>query len=99
VIPTRDYQETALDNINAAEERGLQRPLVVHPTDAGKTVTFSHLIARRQGRSVVLVHRDELGGQTAAKMSMIAPDLSVGMVKAERNECAADVVIASVQTV
>lgn len=99
MIPTRDYQETALSNINAAEERGLQRPLVVHPTGAGKTVTFSHLIARRQGRSVVLVHRDELGGQTAAKMSMIAPDLSVGMVKAERNECAADVVIASVQTV
>jgi superfamily II DNA or RNA helicase len=99
VIPTRDYQETALDNINAAEERGLQRPLVVHPTGSGKTVTFSHLIARRPGRAVVLVHRDELGGQTAAKMSMIAPHLSVGMVKAERNECAADVVIASVQTV
>lgn len=99
MIPTRDYQETALQSIEDAAARGLQRPLVVHPTGAGKTVTFAHLIARRQGRSVVLVHRDELGGQTASKMSMIAPHLSVGMVKASANECTADVVIASVQTV
>jgi superfamily II DNA or RNA helicase len=99
VIPTRDYQETALQNIEDATARGLQRQLVAHPTGAGKTVTFAHLIARRPGRSVVLVHRDELGEQTADKMFMIAPHLSVGMVKAAQNECAADVVIASVQTV
>ena len=58
----RRYQERALDAIDAAEREGVRRPLVVHPTGTGKTVTFSHAIKRRadRGRSLVMVHRDEL---------------------------------------
>lgn len=65
------------------------------------TVTFSHLIAQRAalGRSLVLVHRDELAQQTLAKIKMVAPELSTGIVKAELNEVDRDVVVASVQTV
>jgi superfamily II DNA or RNA helicase len=72
--------------------------LVSHPTGAGKTVTFAHLLASRKGRHLVLVHRDELVNQTVNKLAIIAPELSVGVVKADRNEADADVVVASVQT-
>src|SRR5262245_17555310 len=102
MLSPRQYQLDALTAIEDAEGRGVRRPLVVHPTGTGKTVTFSHLIARRalagHHRALVLVHRDELANQTVDKISLVAPDLRTGIVKAERDEHDADVVVASVQT-
>jgi superfamily II DNA or RNA helicase len=99
-LSLRPYQEKALAAIDAAEREGVRRPLVVHPTGTGKTVTFSHAIKRRatRGRALVMVHRDELANQTREKISIVAPELSTGIVKAQRNEVDANVVIASVQT-
>lgn len=101
MLEARDYQEKALDAIEAAEREGVRRPLVVHPTGTGKTVTFSHAINRRQdrGRSLILVHREELASQARDKLAMIAPELETGIVKAELDEVNADVVIASVPTI
>lgn len=101
MLDPRDYQEDAIGAIDQAEQAGVRRPLVVHPTGTGKTVTFSHLLARRaaRGRGLVLVHRDELVNQSLDKLAMIAPELSVGVVKAERNEVGSEVVVASVDTV
>lgn len=101
MLGLRPYQARAIEAINEADRQGVKRPLVVHPTGTGKTVTFSHLIAQRAGigRSVVLVHRDELANQTVDKISLVAPELTVGVVKAERNEVDRDVVVASVQTI
>lgn len=101
MLEARDYQEKALDAIEGAEREGVRRPLVVHPTGTGKTVTFSHAIARRRdrGRSLVLVHREELASQARDKLAMIAPELRTGIVKAELDEVDADVVIASVPTI
>ena len=70
-------------------------------TGLGKTVIFSELIRRRLEagqRSLVLVHREELALQARAKIHSIAPRASVGIVKAERDEWDADVVVASVPT-
>lgn len=99
-LPLRPYQEKALAAIEAAEREGVRRPLVVHPTGTGKTVTFSHAIKRRadRGRALVMVHREELAAQTRDKLAMIAPELDTGIVKADQNDIRADVVIASVQT-
>ena len=105
-LPLRDYQRDALDAVRSAWDRGVQRPAVVAPTGAGKTVMFAHLISnrlgwedgRKQGRALVLVHRDELADQAMDKIRQVSPDLVVGKVKAEVNELAADVVVASVQT-
>jgi superfamily II DNA or RNA helicase len=105
-LPLRDYQRDALDAVRAAWSRGIQRPAVVAPTGAGKTVMFSHLIAdrlgwedgRQQGRALVLVHRDELADQAMDKISQVSPGLRVGKVKADDDEIHADVVVASVQT-
>jgi superfamily II DNA or RNA helicase len=102
----RDYQRDALDAVRAAWSRGVQRPAVVAPTGAGKTVMFSHMISDRlgwedgrpQGRALVLVHRDELADQAIEKIKAVSPGLRVGKVKAGDNDVNADVVVASVQT-
>ncbi len=103
-LPLREYQRTAIDKIHDAWSAGMQRPAVVLPTGAGKTVIFSHLAreileaGRDSGHVLILVHREELATQTVAKLHAIAPHLSVGVVKAERDEIEADVIVASVQT-
>lgn len=100
LLNLRDYQREALEALHKSEAGGLRRGLVAHPTGTGKTVTFSHLIAMRsQHRSIVLAHRDELVRQTVDKITAIAPELKVGVVKAEKNDVGAPVVVASVQTV
>lgn len=101
MLGLRSYQAEAIEAITTADRAGTRRPLVVHPTGTGKTVTFSHLIGQRApiGRALVLVHRDELAQQTVNKIGLVAPELSTGVVKAERNEVDRDVVVASVQTI
>jgi superfamily II DNA or RNA helicase len=100
MLGLRPYQRRALDAIEGAEREGVRRPLLVYPTGTGKTVIFSHALKERaeRGRGLVLVHREELAEQTRDKLAMVAPELSTGIVKAERNELDADVVVASVQT-
>lgn len=106
----RDYQRAAIDAVFKAWADGMRRPAIVLPTGAGKTVVFAHLIKEFREthadgsydawgtRVMVLVHRDELADQAMAKIRAIAPELSVGKVKAEQNEITADVMVCSVQT-
>jgi len=89
------------------------RLAIVLPTGAGKTITFAER-ARRfldQGppdqhtpppwgkRVLILVHTDELASQAYAKVKLVVGDAwTVGIVKAERDETGADIIIGSVQT-
>lgn len=99
-IELRPYQRDALTAVEAACLRGVRRQVVSLPTGAGKTVIFAHLILERQTRTLILVHRDELIRQTLDKLAMVAQStaLDIGVIKAERDEHAGDVVVASVQT-
>jgi ATP-dependent helicase IRC3 len=97
-IALRGYQREALTAIEEAAARGVRRQLVVLPTGTGKTVVFAEWIRRRGGRALILVHRDELVRQAVEKLAVIAPRTRVGVVKAERDEHGADVIVASVQT-
>ena len=103
-LKPRPYQLEAIEAVEYAWQRDHQRPAVVLPTGAGKTVTFAHLVSRYvkgesgSGRVVVLVHRDELAKQAREKLLAVIPDLEVGIVKAEQNDTDAPVVVASVQT-
>jgi ATP-dependent helicase IRC3 len=103
-LKLRPYQEDCIRAVLLSWGRSIRRPAVVLPTGSGKTVIFSHLVERFRQRGdgkrvVILVHRDELADQAINKIRQIAPDLSVGKVKAEYNEVEADVVVCSVQTV
>lgn len=96
----RPYQQQALVAIAKADARGVRRQVVSLPTGSGKTIIFAQLIHGRQERTMILVHRDELIHQTLEKLAMVArgSTLKLGVLKAERDEHAGDVVVASVQT-
>lgn len=102
LLRLRPYQREAIDAVWHAWEEGVQRPAIVLATGLGKTVVFSHLVSeyieKTGNRAVILVHRDELADQALAKLRDVAPHLLAGKVKAKDNEVAADVVVASVQT-
>jgi ATP-dependent helicase IRC3 len=93
----RDYQHEALAAIDGAWASGLRRLLLALPTGTGKTVIFAECIRRNAGRSLVLVHTDELVRQALDKLAL-AGVTNVGVVKAERNEHDRPVLVASVQT-
>jgi superfamily II DNA or RNA helicase len=99
-IELRPYQCEALTAIEAAVLRGVKRQVVSLPTGSGKTVIFAHLIVQMHTRTLILVHRDELIRQTLDKLKMVAQGtaLDIGIIKAERDQHAGDVVVASVQT-
>jgi superfamily II DNA or RNA helicase len=101
MLELRDYQERTLDAVDQAEREGVRRPLVVHPTGTGKTVTFAAAVHRRadRGRSIVLTHREELATQAREKLAWQAPELRTGLVKAEHNDLDADIIVASVPTI
>lgn len=91
-----DAQKALLDGWNRGTHNRLA---VVLPTGSGKTVVFAHLIRQKGARTLVIAHREELINQAADKIREVAPDLKVGIVKAEKNEHQdADVIVASIQT-
>ncbi|MCX6544420.1 MAG: DEAD/DEAH box helicase [Acidobacteria bacterium] len=97
-LALRPYQHEAVNAVLAAFDRDVRRQLVVMPTGTGKTIVFSEVIRRRGGRALVLAHRDELIQQPVDKIPMVMPGAQVGIVKAERDETDAQIVVASVQT-
>lgn len=94
----RPYQQAALQAIADAEARGVRCQALVLATGLGKTVIFSHLLAQRGGRALVLAHRDELLQQAAQKIAAIYPGCHVGIVRGDLDQREAQIVVASVQT-
>ena len=97
-LAPRPYQEEAVAAVLHGAAHGLKRPLIALPTGTGKTIVFALLIQRRPGRALVLAHRDELIEQAVDKLRWIDPGMQIGVVKAERHDHEASVVVASVQT-
>lgn len=104
----RPYQSEALAAVESQWAEGINRPVIVLPTGAGKTVCFSGLIAghierlRKEGRRVlVLAHREELLEQAEEKIKAMVPGIWTAVVKGNRGANRhqfADVIVASVQT-
>lgn len=97
-VTLRPYQVECLERINRAAARGCRRQLVVAATGLGKTVIFCALARAMGVRTLILAHRDELIEQAAAKVLEVWPGADVGVVKGDRDEHLAMVVVASVQT-
>lgn len=96
----RGYQTETLEAIAKYWMDG-HRAAVILPTGAGKTVIFSELCRMLEqvtrGRTLILVHREELVTQTVAKLKAMGVQ-SIGVVKGNSNEVAARVIVATVQT-
>jgi superfamily II DNA or RNA helicase len=97
-LPPRDYQEEMIGKLMTAPGRGVQRPLSVLPTGGGKTICFAHLLHRRDGRALVMAHRDELIGQARGKLALVSGRQDIGVVKAQQDDWGADWIVGSVQT-
>jgi superfamily II DNA or RNA helicase len=97
-LTPRPYQREAVAAVLRAAHRGVKRPLLVLPTGTGKTIVFALLLQERGGHALVLAHCDELIQQAVDKLRLVDPSLDIGVVKAERDERDAEVVVASVQT-
>ena len=91
----RKYQEAA---INSVLDAPTKNNLVVLPTGGGKTPMVMELARRRQKRTLMIAHRDELIHQAAETAERIWEDASVGIVKGKSNEHYCDIVIASIQS-
>jgi superfamily II DNA or RNA helicase len=97
----RDYQ---LQGNQAAEDAfasGLRRVGLSLFTGAGKTIMFSAQAAKvfNKGRRVViLTHRDTLIPQTIRQLERFMPRSAIGVVKANKNEITAPVIVASIHT-
>ena len=100
MVKLRDYQTQALARrAEAQAERPYEnRQAIVMATGLGKTITFGAEAAAEPGRSLILVHTDELAQQAETKVKLMAPNRSVGVVKAERDDVDADIIVGSVQT-
>lgn len=101
-VSLRPYQQEAMQAIAEGYRRGVRSMLTVLPTGTGKTVLFLTIVVEwgpsADNRVLILTHRDELIQQPYDELRRIAPDLEVGICKAEQNEIGRPVVIASVQT-
>lgn len=97
-VRLRPYQEAALAAVEAADARGLRKQMLVMPTGAGKTVVFASLIQRRQAKTLVLAHREELIQQAVDKIRAVHRGAMVGVVQADKNDVWAPIVVASVAT-
>ena len=99
ILTPRPYQTDCMSAFDDGYSRGGKRLAGVLPTGMGKTVIFAHMAKNNLARRpLILVHRDELIKQAADKVHSVAPDLSIGIIKASRNELGRDITIASVQT-
>lgn len=99
----RDYQHEALAALDKGYAEGWSRLGVSMATGLGKTRCMveqtCRQIAGSDGRVLWLLHRDELVHQSVAVLRAHLPaGTSVGVVKAERNEVGARVLVGSVQT-
>lgn len=102
-FPLREYQRECIDYFHQQWGAGLTRVPGVLATGLGKTVIFTHpdfveptLSAGR--RVLIIAHTDELIEQAARKARAANPLRRVGVVKAERNETSANIIVSSRQT-
>ena len=100
----RPYQREAVDNVREVWDRGIPNALIVLPTGAGKTVTFSALIREVLAEyspesgavALVVAHRTELLTQAQDKYLKADPHETVGIYQGGRKEAWARVICASV---
>jgi superfamily II DNA or RNA helicase len=107
VVQLRDYQVECVQAVARAWAEGMQAPLVVLPTGAGKTIIASYMMDyyfhNHGQRALFLAHRKELVRQTAEKALLVTSGRSVmlpsvGIMLGSKNDLRRDITIASVQT-
>lgn len=97
-IQLHPHQSEALAAVDEAQKRGVSRQLVVIPTGGGKTITFAECARRKNVRTLIIAHTDELITQAIEKTRFVWPEADIGRVQAIVNDFDNQVVVASVQS-
>lgn len=100
MINLRDYQTETITAI-VQDWQDVDKTLVVMATGCGKTIAFLALLDRVQpARALIIAHRRELIYQPIEKATEFYPDLArqMGVVMADQDDCAARIVVATIQT-
>jgi ATP-dependent helicase IRC3 len=101
MLRLRDYQTEVIESLLDAMRRGVKSALVGLFTGAGKTVIFSTLADRIEGRTLIIAPMRELVWQAADKVRQATdtdPDIEMADFVAERDYWPAKVIVASKQT-
>lgn len=105
LVSLRPYQQDADNALLKGWADGMRRIGISLPTGVGKTHIMAHRAAEEakdtadNRRILFLLHRDELVRQTVEKLRMtVEPGTSIGVLKAERNEIGARIIVASVHS-
>lgn len=76
----RDHQVNALSKIRNFIASGFLRGYIAHPTGAGKTVLFSSLIKLTDARTIIIVPKRVLVGQTIKELQQYLPDKKISYI-------------------
>ena len=90
------HQDQAVRSVESGWAHA-RRQLLVAATGAGKTVMFSHLAKRQEGRTLILAHREELVDQAVKKLRA-ATGIEASVEMGKRRSTDTRVVVASVQS-
>jgi superfamily II DNA or RNA helicase len=103
-VQLRPFQQETLTAIVDNLQAGVRQQLIVWATGCGKTLLAACLPAALRGildgKMLFVAHRDEILQQTIDKIHTWAPELKVGLEKAEHHAASdSDVIVASVASV
>lgn len=103
MLKLRGYQEEAVQYLQQSWATGVVRPPAVLATGLGKTSIFTSPDLLNETldagkRVLIIVHTDELCDQAVRQARRNNPLRRVGIVKAERNETYAQIIVSSRQT-
>ncbi len=104
MIEARPYQSECVETLINEWRHGVTAQAVSLPTASGKSVIAAMTAKAASGpdgpggRIFMGAHRTELLDQLESKVRAVWPSVTVGRVQADRDECGAQVVIASIPT-
>jgi superfamily II DNA or RNA helicase len=91
-------QQRALDGCEFYRNTGLNRGVVILPTGMGKTI-FAALDAKRiNGRTLFIVHKNEILSEAYEKFNAVWPEVSKGFFNATEKDTTSQLIFASKDT-
>lgn len=91
-------QKLTLEKLNQIRKEGKNKGLVCYATGLGKTYLSAFDAKNFGGKTLFVVHRDEILKKSQKSFKAVWPDKSSGFFNAEEKNTNADIIFASIQT-
>jgi len=93
-----EVQNLTLDKLNKFRKEGKTKGLVCYATGLGKTYLSAFDAKNFGGKTLFIVHRDEILKKSQKSFKAVWPEKSSGFFNAEEKNTKADIIFASIQT-